>query len=34
MHCAFTFEDLDKNLWIGLDNGINCLNIKSPIKII
>ncbi|UGS20122.1 helix-turn-helix and ligand-binding sensor domain-containing protein [Flavobacterium cyclinae] len=26
------FEDLDKNLWIGLDNGINCLNIKSPIK--
>jgi DNA-binding CsgD family transcriptional regulator len=26
------FEDLDKNLWIGLDNGINCLNIKSPIN--
>jgi AraC family transcriptional regulator, chitin signaling transcriptional activator len=26
------FEDLDKNLWIGLDNGINCLNLKSPIN--
>lgn len=26
------FEDLDKNLWIGLDNGINCLNVKSPIN--
>lgn len=26
------FEDLDKNLWIGLDNGINCINLKSPIK--
>ena len=27
------FEDIDKNLWIGLDNGINCINLKSPIKI-
>ena len=26
------FEDIDKNLWIGLDNGINCINLKSPIK--
>lgn len=26
------FEDIDKNLWIGLDNGINCVNIQSPVK--
>ena len=26
------FEDTDKNLWIGLDNGINCINLQSPIK--
>ncbi|RZJ68695.1 MAG: LuxR family transcriptional regulator [Flavobacterium sp.] len=26
------FEDVDENLWIGLDNGINCLNLKSPIR--
>lgn len=26
------FEDIDKNLWIGLDNGINCLNLQSPIR--
>lgn len=26
------FEDADKNLWIGLDNGINCVNLQSPIK--
>lgn len=26
------FEDLDRNLWIGLDNGINCINLQSPIK--
>jgi len=25
------FEDFDKNLWIGLDNGINCINLQSPI---
>lgn len=25
------FEDADKNIWIGLDNGINCINITSPI---
>jgi DNA-binding CsgD family transcriptional regulator len=26
------FEDYEKNLWVGLDNGINCINLKSPIK--
>ena len=26
------FEDSDKNLWIGLDNGINCINLQSPVK--
>ncbi|HLA54644.1 MAG TPA: triple tyrosine motif-containing protein [Flavobacterium sp.] len=26
------FEDVDENLWIGLDNGINCINLKSPIS--
>ncbi len=26
------FEDIDKNVWVGLDNGINCINIKSPFK--
>ncbi len=25
-------EDTDKNLWVGLDNGINCINLNSPIK--
>lgn len=27
------FEDRDNNLWIGLDNGINCINIVSPIQV-
>ena len=27
------FEDVDNNLWLGLDNGVNCINSKSPIKI-
>jgi AraC family transcriptional regulator, chitin signaling transcriptional activator len=27
------FEDLDKNIWLGLENGINCINNKSPFKI-
>jgi len=27
------FEDLDKNVWLGLDNGINLINFKSPLKI-
>lgn len=26
------FEDFDHNLWTGLDNGINCVNLHSPIK--
>ena len=26
------FEDFDKNLWIGSDNGINCINLQSPVK--
>lgn len=26
------FEDLDNNLWVGLDNGINCINLQSPIQ--
>ena len=26
------FEDSDKNLWIGLDNGINCINLETPLK--
>ncbi len=26
------FEDAEKNLWIGLDNGINCINLQSPIR--
>ncbi|TRX42131.1 helix-turn-helix and ligand-binding sensor domain-containing protein [Flavobacterium restrictum] len=26
------YEDGDKNLWIGLDNGINCINLKSPVQ--
>lgn len=26
------FEDIDKNLWIGLDNGVNCVNLQSPVK--
>lgn len=27
------FEDIDNNVWVGLDNGINCINIKSPIRV-
>ncbi|SEP84120.1 regulatory protein, luxR family [Hyunsoonleella jejuensis] len=26
------FEDLDNNIWLGLDNGINCINSNSPFK--
>lgn len=26
------FEDQDHNVWAGLDNGINCINVTSPIK--
>lgn len=27
------FEDQDKNIWLGLDNGINCININSSFGI-
>jgi DNA-binding CsgD family transcriptional regulator len=27
------FEDLENNIWLGLENGINCINIKSPFRI-
>lgn len=27
------FEDIENNIWLGLENGINCINIKSPLKI-
>ncbi|WP_142783401.1 helix-turn-helix and ligand-binding sensor domain-containing protein [Changchengzhania lutea] len=27
------FEDKDNNIWVGLDNGIDCINIKSPISV-
>ena len=27
------FEDSDNNIWLGSDNGINCVNIKSPFNI-
>lgn len=26
------YEDKDKNLWIGLDNGINCINLHSGVR--
>ncbi|MBP2284567.1 ligand-binding sensor domain-containing protein/DNA-binding CsgD family transcriptional regulator [Flavobacterium sp. CG_23.5] len=26
------YEDADRNLWVGLDNGINCINLQSPIQ--
>ncbi|WP_317164720.1 triple tyrosine motif-containing protein [Flavobacterium hydrocarbonoxydans] len=25
------FEDRDQNVWVGLDNGINCINLKTPV---
>ncbi|AUS05156.1 helix-turn-helix and ligand-binding sensor domain-containing protein [Pseudotamlana carrageenivorans] len=27
------FEDVENNIWLGLENGVNCINIKSPYKI-
>ncbi|GAA4272049.1 triple tyrosine motif-containing protein [Aquimarina gracilis] len=27
------FEDVDNNIWLGLDNGIDYINVNSPIKI-
>lgn len=26
------YEDADKNLWIALDNGINCINLQSAVR--
>ena len=26
------FEDKDHNIWIGLDNGVNCVNIDAPLQ--
>lgn len=26
------FEDSDNNIWLGLDNGINCLNLQSAVR--
>ncbi|RDI13253.1 triple tyrosine motif-containing protein [Flavobacterium sp. AG291] len=26
------YEDRDRNLWIGLDNGINCINLQSAVR--
>ncbi len=28
------FEDTNNNIWMGLDNGIDCMNISSPINIL
>lgn len=25
-------EDMDHNLWLGLDNGINCINLQAPFR--
>lgn len=25
------FEDKDQNVWVGLDNGINCINLRTPV---
>lgn len=25
------FEDKDQNVWVGLDNGINCINLQAPV---
>ena len=27
------FEDIESNIWLGLDNGINCINNNSPFRI-
>lgn len=26
------YEDADKNVWLGLDNGINCINLQSAVR--
>ena len=27
------FEDIDQNLWLGLDNGISIINLRSPFSV-
>ncbi|WP_111308706.1 helix-turn-helix and ligand-binding sensor domain-containing protein [Confluentibacter sediminis] len=27
------FEDVENNIWLGLENGINCINIQSPFSV-
>ena len=27
------FEDADNNIWLGLNNGINCVNVTSPFRV-
>lgn len=27
------FEDADNNIWLGLNNGINCINVNAPFRI-
>ncbi len=27
------YEDIEDNIWLGLNNGINCINIKSPFQV-
>ncbi|MEM6517121.1 MAG: triple tyrosine motif-containing protein [Bacteroidota bacterium] len=27
------FEDIENNIWLGLDNGIDCINVESPFSI-
>jgi DNA-binding CsgD family transcriptional regulator len=27
------FEDVDNNIWLGLNNGINCINVTSPFRV-
>lgn len=27
------FEDIENNIWLGLETGINCINIKSPFSV-
>ncbi|ULC58439.1 LuxR C-terminal-related transcriptional regulator [Flaviramulus sp. BrNp1-15] len=29
----WAFEDAENNIWLALENGINCVNIKSPFRI-
>lgn len=29
----YVFEDSESNIWLALDNGINCINMKSPFAI-